>query len=177
MKFVKLHTTEHNSQSQSSGSINQSKVEVEIFENEDKIAEKIFLCDNHLVNSNWTGDKTVIWAYILKELGYKLNFTFSLDIYSDAIDFIPQIQSFHQEDFLQSIPVHVVYERDFYAIGLGKTAFKDQPKEFNTQINGTTLLIQSQNFETIYETVVKHLSQVYKLKINPEFELYEKPEY
>lgn len=177
MNFVKLHTTENKFNCECCGLINNSKIDVEILNNEDKISEKTFYYDDHFGKSNWNGEKTVIWAYILKELGYKLTFTHSLELYSDASDFNPQVESFYQEDSLQSIPVHIVYERDFYSVGEGKTSFTDQPKEFQIQLNGSTMLIHTQEFEPVYATVVKSLSQVGQFNVNPDFEFQEDLEY
>lgn len=177
MKFVKIRHTNTSSHCDSCGSINDSKIEVELFNNEDKFAEAIFFYDDHFGKSNWNGEKINIWAYILKQLGYKLDFSASLELYSDAFDFNPGFETFYQEDNLEVISVHVTYERDFYLIDNQKTAFVDIPKIFSFQLNDKNYSLESQDFEFVYEKIVKSLSQVGEFNINPDFQYDDELEY
>lgn len=171
MNFVKIHHTHTSIHCTYCGIVNNAKLEVKLFEDEDKTGEKVFLHDKHFGHSNWNGDMISVWAYALKELGYKLSFTAFLELYSDAVDFIPDFQSFYTEDNLQAIPVHVVYERDFYCVNNNRFEFTDQPKEFQFTINGNLISIPTNDFETVYEKAVKELAQVSKFNINPDFEV------
>lgn len=186
MNFLKITNSDLSFQCECCGSISDSKVHVELFENEDKLSEHLFYHDDHFGDSNWNGEKIYIWAYALKNLGYKLSYSAFLEIYSDASDFLPQFEQFYQEDNLQEIPVHVVYERDFYLV-LGneqtvdikkeKIAFIDQPKEFQFSLNQQKFNLISNDYETLYETIVKNLARVSEIHINSDYEYDEREEY
>ena len=177
MNFVKMHTTEDSFHCECCGSITNYKIEVEIFDNEDKLTEHIFYHDNHLGDSNWNGEKISVWAYLLKELEYKIKFNTSLELYPEAIDFIPEVPEFYKDQSLEEINVQVVYERDFYSVGKGKTEFIDRPKKFHINFAEKPIMIEGADFEEIYELVVKNLSHVSQFNVNPDLEFQEQLEY
>lgn len=179
MHFVKILNSDKSIHCEWCGIVDSSTVQVELFHNEDKVSDFNFYHDGHFDKGNWNGDMIAIWAYILKELGYKINFTAFLEIYSDTSDFEPHFNSFYSDENLKEIDIHVIYERDFYIsdIKTNKIAFVDQPKQFIFSLNQKPIILDSREFEEVYCTIVKDFALVSQIHKNNDYEYDERQEY
>ena len=125
---------------------------VKIFHNQNQVEEISFNSSNDNMLS--------IYASIFKNLGYKLTFTTSLELFSDVIDFHPDMKNFlfYQNDNFIEIPIHINFIRDFYEIPGEKNHFKfnDIP---NTFIYKNTIN-NFYDFETLYLSILKNLTYV-----------------
>lgn len=162
MNFIKIYHT-HNTLNYNSVGFNpESNTVCEFFQNEELVKQNTIISDNENFN---------FWSYLLKELGYKVKFTTSLDLYSDASDFFPEFETPFQLENLQTISVHIVYERDFFPNSSNLIEFIDKPKEFQFSINQLNFNIQSDNFSLIFETIVKSLATVSQFNVNPDIQV------
>lgn len=123
-----------------------------------------FEYESHFGGGNWNGDWQTIYAFILKDLGYKAVFSISL---ADCLE-ITQIEDdssyyeYYKDEDLIPLEVHVVYKRHHYKAYDGSNDSYDLPFTFTFSLMNESHTIEVDEYKKFYEACVKLIADVHE---------------
>ena len=123
-----------------------------------------FEYESHFGGGNWNGDWQSIYAFIIKDLGYKAVFTASL---AECLE-ITKVEDdctyyeYYKDEDLTPLDVHVVYNRNYYKAHDGSDSFYDLPFSFTFSIMKKVHTIKTDEYKKFYEHCAKIMTTVYE---------------
>lgn len=117
--------------------------------------------ESHFGGGNWSGDWLQVYAFILKDLGYKAVFSATLEnMLESPEDDIHYYEQYKDEELIP-LHVHVLYKRHYYKSHDGENSY-DSPYLFSFSLFEETHKIQVTEYEKFYEECVKSIATVHE---------------
>ncbi len=176
MQYIELHHQSQSTHCDFCGTLNHTNLTAQFIDNGEITQELSFQHNPHF-SGNWSGQMIDVYLSLINKIGYSIQFSGQLELYSDAFDFNPNDDfNFYssEDEHTKPIPVLVTYERDFFQVTHNKFDFKDIPKKFEFELNDTNHCIQTNSFEIFYKFFLSKITNISEFKHHEHEEFLEK---
>jgi hypothetical protein len=118
--------------------------------------------ESHFGGGNWDGNWQSIYAFILKDLGYKAIFKATLLDVQDEVEDDSTYYEYYTDQDLSILNVDVNYKRHHYKSPNGEDNSYDLPSSFSFSVLDEQYIIEVDDYTKFYEQAVKALATIHE---------------